>query len=244
MNRSWLIAVPSSITLGSIFSGFLSMLLADTRPWAAGACICVASVCDMVDGRLARMTGTQSKFGAELDSLADIIAFGLAPAWLVYRWQNPGGAVDPAWVALTFAFVACGAIRLARFNVIHAGHGPTRVFQGVPIPSAALLCTGLVMMQQELGLDVLRRPAVAAPIVALAAGAMLSPWPFPSYKKFGSRAAQIAFYACVVTGLVLLVVGGAGTVLFGLMATYFTLGAALGPSAARIDAQQEEAHGP
>jgi CDP-diacylglycerol--serine O-phosphatidyltransferase len=127
--------LPSLFTTGNLFLGFWAIVKAfDGRYAEAAPLIGCAIVLDMLDGRIARLTGTASEFGGELDSLADAISFGVAPALMAYRW-----ALDEVprvgWLA-AFLFVICGVLRLARFNVQrHAVDG--RFFVGLPIPAAA-----------------------------------------------------------------------------------------------------------
>ncbi|MCA9710557.1 MAG: CDP-diacylglycerol--serine O-phosphatidyltransferase [Myxococcales bacterium] len=218
----WRIAIPSSVTLAGIFFGLLSIALAGTEPYGACLALIGASLCDMLDGRVARVVGARSAFGAELDSLADIVSFGLAPAWLVYRWSlAPAGpeGFDP-WLLLAFAFVAAGAIRLARFNT-KIGHGPIDEFEGLPIPVAAMLVVTPVMMSHELGIEAVREPRIMASVMATAAVLMVSRLPLPSYKRFTSRARQVVFYGLIVGGLVMLALGRpGGTVLLGFTLLY------------------------
>lgn len=140
--RKTLFILPNLFTLGSTFCAFNAMLLASqaTRPWdfwAAAWMIGFAGILDGVDGRVARLTRTQSEFGMQLDSLADAIAFGVAPAWLFYHWglNHLGGF----GLFCAFAYAACAMIRLARFNVTHVADEEVdhRFFQGLPTPAAA-----------------------------------------------------------------------------------------------------------
>ena len=109
----------------------------------AAVVIIYAAVLDSLDGRIARMTNTMSKFGAEYDSLADLIAFGVAPSILAYSWALSGYG-KWGWLA-SFLFVVCGALRLARFN-IRIGLAESRVFNGLPIPGAAsVIATGIML---------------------------------------------------------------------------------------------------
>ncbi|MBN1946731.1 MAG: CDP-diacylglycerol--serine O-phosphatidyltransferase [Bradymonadales bacterium] len=145
--RKSLFILPNLFTLGATFCGFYSMLLAGhaTRPWdfwAAGWLIGFAAIFDGVDGRVARLTRTQSAFGLQLDSLSDTVAFGIAPAWLVYHWGLSG--LGPVGFLVAFVFAAATSIRLARFNVI-AQEGPDpRFFVGLPSPLGAVLIAGPV----------------------------------------------------------------------------------------------------
>src|ERR1700677_259559 len=127
--------VPNIVTTGNMFCGFYSMIASmhgDFMPasWA----IIAASIFDMLDGRIARLTKATSQFGLEYDSLSDLISFGVAPAVLLYQW-----ALQPydrlGWLA-SFLYLACGALRLARFNV-NSSALPKNYFQGLPIPMAA-----------------------------------------------------------------------------------------------------------
>jgi CDP-diacylglycerol--serine O-phosphatidyltransferase len=126
--------LPSLFTTGNLFLGFWAIIKTlEGRFVEAAPLIGGAIVLDMLDGRIARLTGTASEFGGELDSLADVISFGVAPALLAYRW-----AFEPiprvGWLT-AFFFLVCGALRLARFNVQR--HSDTRYFVGLPIPAAA-----------------------------------------------------------------------------------------------------------
>ena len=134
--------LPSLFTTGNLFLGFWAMIRALHGQYAEAApLIFGAIVLDLLDGRIARMTGTTSEFGGELDSLADVISFGVAPALLVYAWGF-GAAPRVGWLA-AFLFVVCGALRLARFNVQrHNIDG--RYFVGLPIPAAAAMVAAVV----------------------------------------------------------------------------------------------------
>lgn len=135
--------LPATFTVGNLFCGFWALVLTLRHSYAeAAGLVVVAMVLDMLDGRIARLTGTTSEFGGELDSLADVISFGVAPALLVYRWAFELTMPRAGWLA-AFLFVACGAIRLARFNVQrHAVD--SRYFVGLPIPAAAAQVAAVV----------------------------------------------------------------------------------------------------
>lgn len=116
----------------------------------AGIMIFIAGIMDMLDGRIARLTGTESHFGAELDSIVDMVSFGVAPAFLVYHWAFSGADLNTfpiirrlGWAA-AFLFLTCGALRLARFN-IQKGKVSSRYFVGLPIPAGAALIASLVL---------------------------------------------------------------------------------------------------
>ncbi|HUG52579.1 MAG TPA: CDP-diacylglycerol--serine O-phosphatidyltransferase [Vicinamibacteria bacterium] len=134
--------LPSLFTTGNLFLGFWAIVRTLNGQYAEAApLIFWAILLDVLDGRLARMTGTTSEFGAELDSLADVVSFGVAPALLVYAW---GFATMPrvGWL-VAFLFVVCGALRLARFNV-QKSSVDGRYFVGLPIPAAAAPVAALV----------------------------------------------------------------------------------------------------
>ncbi|MEW5723571.1 MAG: CDP-diacylglycerol--serine O-phosphatidyltransferase [Thermodesulfobacteriota bacterium] len=129
--------LPNLFTTASLFAGFYSIVATFRGSFTAAAiAIIISAILDGLDGKVARMTGTTSQFGLEYDSLADLVAFGVAPGILVYVWAlKPFGRLG--WV-VAFLYVTCGALRLARFNV----YAPTRnqdFFQGLAIPAAA--CT-------------------------------------------------------------------------------------------------------
>src|SRR5512141_844778 len=148
--RKAMFVLPNLFTVSSIFLGFYALVLCagDATPeqlYQAALAIFFAIFFDGFDGRVARMTKTQSDFGVELDSLADVISFGAAPALLVYKWAlAPLGFIG---FFLSFAFAACGALRLARFNVLaHRGDkGSSRFFVGLPIPLAAGALSALII---------------------------------------------------------------------------------------------------
>ena len=143
--------LPSLLTLTSIFFSFYSIILSIKGQFElAAALILVAGFFDGVDGKVARLTKTTTRFGLELDSLADVISFGVAPALLIYMWSmEPYGRVG--WVT-AFVFVACGALRLARFNVQSGFVDPKR-FNGLPIPAAAAMISTTVLFFHKVGLD-------------------------------------------------------------------------------------------
>ena len=228
-------ALPSAITLLGVFGGFLCLVWAPFHPYWAACAIIGASLCDMIDGRVARLTGTSSEFGVQLDSLADLASFGVAPAFLVYHWAIATRTSFDGFdllVVPAFLFVAACAVRLARFN-LHASGATTEEpglhIVGLPTPVAALFMTTLIMAEHEAGLGWLRSAPLLVTVLIVLSLLMVSRITFPSYKRFRSRARQLAFFAAIVSGLLLLVAGGpGGTVLFVLMLAYVIVGGALG----------------
>lgn len=156
--RKTLFILPNLITLSAIFCGFDSIRLAAQADGNTGAgeddfhraalLIVFSMFFDMMDGRVARMTKTQSAFGLQIDSLADIVSFGVAPAMLVYEWSLKRLGV--LGICVAFAFTACAAIRLARFNVLTMGTEgkpakPSKYFLGLPTPGAAGILVSIVV---------------------------------------------------------------------------------------------------
>lgn len=141
--------LPNLLTSASLFGGFYSIMASmDGSFVKAAVAILVAAVLDGLDGRIARLTGTSSKFGVEYDSLADLVAFGMAPAILIFTWAlEPFGRYG--WLA-AFLYVVCGALRLARYNV-QITTIESRRFNGLPIPAAASLVAATVLMFFYLG---------------------------------------------------------------------------------------------
>jgi CDP-diacylglycerol--serine O-phosphatidyltransferase len=155
--RKSLFILPNLFTLSSVFCGFWAVILCgrdatQDELYRAALLILFAMVFDTIDGRVARLTKTQSAVGVQLDSLADVMSFGLAPALLVYRWALS----DLEWVGIfgSFVYVACGTIRLARFNVLATGSSgapkaPSKYILGLPIPAAAGILISLVVANQH-----------------------------------------------------------------------------------------------
>jgi CDP-diacylglycerol--serine O-phosphatidyltransferase len=149
--------LPNLFTLSSVFCGFFAITLCagDARMeqlFQAALAICFAFFFDLADGRVARLTKTQSALGMELDSLADVISFGAAPALLVYKWGL--SAYGLGGVAIAFIYLAAGALRLARFNVLsmQADSGkPGKFIIGLPVPAAASVLVSLVVLNHQIG---------------------------------------------------------------------------------------------
>lgn len=141
--------LPNLFTTASLFMGFYSIIASiQEKFFLASIAIFISLVFDGLDGRVARMTNSTSKFGAEYDSLADLIAFGVAPSLLAYIWaMSFYGKLG--WMA-GFLFVACGALRLARYN-IQIGLIDSKVFNGLPIPAAASVIASTVIFFHEIG---------------------------------------------------------------------------------------------
>lgn len=139
--------LPNTLTLCGMFCGFFSIMSAINGNFLYAAwAIVLANIFDGLDGWIARLTGTTTRFGIELDSLSDLVAFGVAPSVMIYKWTlAPFGRLG--WAA-AFLFVACGALRLARFNV-QTGAPGSKAFKGMPIPAAATILASIVIFYYE-----------------------------------------------------------------------------------------------
>ena len=134
--------LPNLLTVGAMFSGFYAIVVAMKGYYeSAGIAIFIAMIMDMLDGRIARLFHAQSEFGVQLDSLSDLLSFGVAPALVMYSWSLTFIG-KPGWLA-AFIYVACTALRLARFNV-RIKKIDKRYFQGLPTPSAAGLVASII----------------------------------------------------------------------------------------------------
>lgn len=188
--RKGLYILPSAITLAALFSGFYAIVMAINGRFEF-ACIAVfcAAVLDSLDGRVARMTNTQSAFGEQMDSLADMVSFGAAPALIVYIWALKDLG-KPGWIP-AFVYIAGAALRLARFNV-NIGVVDKRFFQGLPSPAAAAMVIGLVWVVDDAGfkggVSEIAAFAWSAYAITLFAGlSMVTNAPFYSFKVVGAR---------------------------------------------------------
>jgi len=179
--RRGIYLLPNLFTTATLFGGFYAILTAmNGRFEHAAIAIFVAMVMDGLDGRIARMTNTQSDFGAEYDSLADMVAFGLAPALVIYLWALTDlGKLG--WLA-AFVYTAATALRLARFNT-QVGIADKRYFQGLPSPSAAAIIAGAVWVGADNMIDG-RALAVPVAILTTITGLlMVSNFRFSSFKE-------------------------------------------------------------
>jgi CDP-diacylglycerol---serine O-phosphatidyltransferase len=177
--------VPSVLTLLGLCSGITAIKFAISADWSAAVvAIIFAMLFDMLDGRAARRLGADTPFGAQLDSLADLVSFGVAPGILIYLWslERMGNA---GWIA-ALIFCTCSAIRLARFNVQSVrdeGASPRNpYFTGLPTPAAAGLLLLPLLLSFQGGGEVWRAPIVSGITIALSASLMVSRLPTPSIK--------------------------------------------------------------
>lgn len=200
--RKALFILPNAFTVSSIFCGLWAILEAtagadELALYQAGLAIFFAGFFDMFDGRVARLTRTQSDFGVQMDSLADVISFGVAPSVLVYKWAlQPLGLLGKL---IAFSFAACGAIRLARFNVLAArGEGSSSHFIGLPIPMSAAMVVALVIAHHfTLATDVQAHYSVLFLVVVLCY-LMVSNVRYRTFKDFRPSAKTLPIVVAIV----------------------------------------------
>ena len=238
VRRKGIYVLPNLFTLAALFGGFYGIVMAmNGRFDLATTGIFVAMVLDSLDGRVARMTGTQSAFGEQMDSLADMVSFGAAPALLAYEWAlRPLGRWG--WIA-AFVYCACAALRLARFNV-NTAVVDKRYFQGLPSPAAAALVAGFIWLTSAMLVSHREVPIFRAVIsllssdpigradlgwitfaVTLLAGlTMVTNLPYYSFKDFGGRR-SVPFVVLVLIALLFAVISiEPATMLFILFVGY------------------------
>ena len=220
--RRGIYVLPNAITLAALFSGFYGIVMAmNGRFEAACIAILIAAVLDSLDGRVARMTNSQSAFGEQMDSLCDMVSFGAAPALIVYIWalKDLGKA---GWIP-AFVYIAGAALRLARFNV-NIGVVDKRFFQGLPSPAAAAIVMSLIWVMDDAGIREASKIdwlAWSAFAVTLFAGlSMVTNAPFYSFKVVGGRS-TVPFIVLVAIAVgIALVALDPPRVLFGIFFVY------------------------
>lgn len=178
--------LPNAVTVLALCSGLTALRFAmDGRFALAFASIVAAALFDTMDGRIARMLNGQSAFGAELDSLSDVVSFGVAPSLILYQWTLHG-AGGFGWVA-ALALAVCCALRLARFNVAIGGSDlppwAFNYFTGVPAPAGAGVALMPLIAWHATGIDALSHPLIVVPWTLASAGLMVSTLPTFSFKK-------------------------------------------------------------
>ena len=223
--------LPNLFTVSSIFCGVYSIMLAAGEVtgdnfYRAAIAIFFGNFFDAFDGRVARMTKTQSEFGVELDSLADVITFGVAPAILVYKWS----LYELGFLGIVFAgvYAACGAIRLARFNVLARSEaGVQRFFVGLPIPLAAGMLVSLVIaLQHDRSSDGIAAWPIAVVVLVLAF-LMVSTIRYRTFKDAGlNPRTLLVFLLVLAVGVVVAYRGRPSLVLLVYFSIYILLGIA------------------
>jgi CDP-diacylglycerol--serine O-phosphatidyltransferase len=195
--------LPNLFTTANLFSGFYGIIASINHHYGTAAiAILVSCLFDTLDGKVARFTGSDSRFGVEYDSLADLVAFGVGPALLVYFWAlEPFGRLG---LAAAFLFVACGALRLARFN-IQVNTASKRYFIGLPIPAAASAVATTVMLFHRMGVGEPTKRFLVLAMTYMLACLMVSNIPYKSFKEI-DRLQQMPFRALVLAILLFSVI--------------------------------------
>lgn len=217
--------LPNLITTMNMFSGFVAIVKAIQGDFQFAAyAIVAAAVFDQLDGRVARLTHSMSKFGAEYDSLCDLVSFGVAPAVMLFLWAlQPLGRIG--WLA-AFLYTACGALRLARFNV-QANIVEKSYFQGLPIPMAAGIVASSVLAFTDLEWDPKGHFGLLAMTVLLAV-VMVSTFRYRSFKDIDLKHRLPFHYIVVGLALIILVAYRPEVMLFVMFMSYAVLGAVVG----------------
>jgi CDP-diacylglycerol--serine O-phosphatidyltransferase len=216
--------LPSLFTMGNMFCGYLCVLYAIRGEFAVAApFIGVAVVLDMLDGRIARMTGTATAFGVEFDSLADVISFGIAPAVLTFMWglqplQRLGWAVG-------FIYLSAAALRLARFNIQTIKSTDKRHFVGMPSPAAAAIPASTVFFYPE-GLHDPRWALIALAVMVVPALLMVSTIRFNSFKTIDTQQRRSYKVLALVALVIAVIQLHPSIVLLGLAYLYLLMGLA------------------
>ncbi len=219
--RRGIYLLPNLFTTAALFGGFYAIIAATNgRYEAAAIAMFVAMVLDGMDGRIARMTNTQSDFGVQYDSLSDLISFGLAPALVMYLWSLYGlGKLG--WLA-AFVYAAATALRLARFNT-QVATDDKQYFQGLPSPAAAALIAGFVWLGDANGLyDGTNLLWVTFPLTLFAGILMVSNIRYHSFKKIDLKG-RVPFMTILVLVLILVLIALRPSVVLFVMAFLYAL---------------------
>jgi CDP-diacylglycerol--serine O-phosphatidyltransferase len=225
IRRRGIYLLPNLFTTAALFAGFFAIVQAMNNNFdQAAAAIFVAMVLDGLDGRVARLTRTQSAFGAEYDSLADVISFGAAPALVVYEWSLRGMG-KLGWIA-AFVYVAGAALRLARFNTL-LEVADKRWFLGMPSPSAAALVAGFVFVMEDYGVDPESVRWWALAVTFFAGLTMVSNLKFWSFKTINLKKSYPFLAIFAIVAFIALLSYQPATVLFALFVVYAISGYAV-----------------
>jgi CDP-diacylglycerol--serine O-phosphatidyltransferase len=203
-SRRGIYLLPNMFTTAGLFAGFYAIVAAmGERYEAAAIAIFVAMIMDGIDGRVARLTNTESEFGVQYDSLSDMVCFGLAPALVMYEWSLQYmasiGWAKLGWLS-AFVYTAGAALRLARFNA-QIGTAEKNYFKGLPSPSAAAVMAGLVWIGADHGLAGGDVVYIAFVITVLMGGLMVSNVRYYSFKEFDFKN-RVPFVGLLVVVLV------------------------------------------
>jgi len=216
--------LPNLVTTGSLFAGFYGIVATmNGRYDIAAWFILISAVFDALDGKVARLTGTTSRFGVEYDSLADIVAFGVAPGLLMYSWAlKPFGKFG--WLA-AFLYVVCGALRLARFNV-QVNTVESRRFVGLPIPAAAWMVASCVLIFYHLGGSGTIKKVSVVLLIYILAYLMVSNHSYNSFKDPELVKRQPFGFLVLAIILIIVIVAQPEIMLFSMASFYVISGPA------------------
>lgn len=220
--RKGVYILPNLFTTGSLFAGFYGIVATMNDAYVVAAWfILVSSIFDALDGKVARLTGTTSRFGVEYDSLADLVAFGVAPGLLMYAWAlKPFGKLG--WLA-AFLYVVCGALRLARFNV-QVTTVESKRFLGLPIPAAASMVATCVLLFYYLGGSGTIKKASVLILIYVLAFLMVSNFRYYSFKDPELVKRQPFGFLVLAIFFIILIVAQPEIVLFLLFFVYMASG--------------------
>jgi CDP-diacylglycerol--serine O-phosphatidyltransferase len=210
--------LPNLFTTGNLFCGFWAIVsVFQEKFFYAAIAILLASVFDVLDGKVARLSGATSKFGVQYDSLADLVSFGVAPAVLAFSWAlRPFGQLG--WLA-AFLFVFCGAFRLARFNVMSAA-GETKYFKGLPIPVAAMMIALTILLYLRLIETGWVKDIVILVMIYVLAFLMVSNIRYSSFKELDlAKRKPFRIFIFVVLSMIIVIMEPV-IVLFGFVVMY------------------------
>ena len=220
--RRGIYVLPNLFTTAALFAGFYAIVMGVGQHYETAAiAMFVAMVLDGADGRIARLTNTQSEFGAQYDSLSDVVSFGLAPALVVYLWiLAPLGKLG--WLA-AFFYAAATALRLARFNT-QLGVADKRYFQGLPCPAAAAVVAGFLWLGVDYGLSGAAIAWTGLGIMVATGALMVSNVRYNSFKEFDLKGQVPFFFALTVVLVFAAVSYDPPVVLFGVFFGYAVSG--------------------
>lgn len=216
--RKGIYILPNLFTLAALFGGFYAIVMAmNGRFDQAAIGVFCAMVLDSLDGRVARMTNTQSAFGEQMDSLSDMVSFGAAPALIAYVWGLTSLG-RWGWIG-AFVYCACAALRLARFNV-NTAVVDKRFFQGLPSPAAAALVAGFIWLMNDAGIEGLEVRWITFALMLFAGLTMVTNVPFYSFKDLSmKRSVPFAVIVLVALGIAVINIHPP-TVMFALFVVY------------------------
>ena len=235
--------LPNLFTTASLFCGFLAILKSFDGRFVASAHLILASIIlDGLDGRVARLTRTSSEFGAHFDSLSDLVAFGAAPAVMIYYWALGHFPAPSLAKLVAFGYILCGALRLARFNVLIAKTDKD-IFVGLPVPAAAGVLLSTLLFFHDMGWAKAGEPAPMPTLFLIATAAlsylMICDIEYPSFKSINLFRRQPPIVLVLATFAIAVVVLEPAKTLFALLLLY----ALSGPIWRLLHRSEEEAEG-